>query len=41
MIYFVLVASVLAVQNGAVLEMTGDAAKIEFGGGTHSDSQHH
>ena len=32
MIYFVLVASVLAVQNGAVLEMTGDAAKIEFGG---------
>jgi len=26
------VASVLAVQNGAVLEMTGDAAKIEFGG---------
>jgi hypothetical protein len=32
MIYFVLMASVLAVQNGAVLEMTGDAAKIEFGG---------
>ena len=32
MIYFVFVASVLAVQNGAVLEMTGDAAKIEFGG---------
>ena len=32
MIYFVFVTSVLAVQNGAVLEMTGDAAKIEFGG---------
>jgi len=32
MIYFVFVASVLAVQNGAVLELTGDAAKIEFGG---------
>ena len=32
MIYLVFVTSVLAVQNGAVLEMTGDAAKIEFGG---------
>ena len=31
--YLVFVASVLAaVQNGAVLEMTGEAAKIEFGG---------
>ena len=35
MIYFVLVALALGIvkaQNGAVLEMTGDAAKIEFGG---------
>jgi len=32
MIYFVLVASVLAAQNGAVLELTGEAPKVEFGG---------
>ena len=32
MIYFVLVASVLAVQDGAVLELTGEAPKVEFGG---------
>ena len=34
MIYFVLAVSVLgqAVQNGALLELTGEAAKIEFGG---------
>ena len=32
MIYFVFVASVLAVQNGAVLDMTGEAAKINFDG---------
>ena len=34
MIYFVFAVSVLAqsVQNGALLELTGDAAKIEFGG---------
>lgn len=32
MICFVLVASALAVQNGAVLDLTGDAAQIEFGG---------
>ena len=32
MIYFVFVTSVLAVQNGAVLEMTGDVNVIEFGG---------
>ena len=31
MIYFLLVASVLAVQNGAVLEMTGDAPTVHFG----------
>ena len=41
--YLVFVASVLgAVQNGAVLEMTGDAAKIEFGGGltlSHNTSE--
>lgn len=34
MIYFALAVSVLgqAVQNGAVLELTGEAAKVEFGG---------
>lgn len=34
MIYFVLAISVLgqALQNGAVLELTGEAAKVEFGG---------
>ena len=32
MISFIFVTSVLALQNGALLEMTGDAAKIEFGG---------
>jgi len=34
MIYFVLAVSVLgqAVQNGALLELSGEAAKIEFGG---------
>jgi len=34
MVYFVLAVSVLgqAVQNGALLELTGEAAKVEFGG---------
>ena len=34
MIYFVLAVSVLgqAVQNGALLELTGEAARVEFGG---------
>ena len=31
MFYFLLVASVLAVQNSGVLELTGDAPKVQFG----------